>query len=142
MLNSIRLICLRDQFPQKVINRLFSYKSDISTEILYPNRKQNIFTPSPPPPVSLPTSIMAKERPKNNLFILMSQRADNKFNGFIPMNDVIVTYSRSSGPGGQNVNKLDTKVDLRFHVNSAKWIPEAVRERMLVKVGRKMSASF
>lgn len=50
------------------------------------------------------------------------------------MNEVSVTYSRSSGPGGQNVNKLDTKVDLRFHVESSKWIPEAVRERMLTKV--------
>lgn len=50
------------------------------------------------------------------------------------MNEVSVTYSRSSGPGGQNVNKLETKVDLRFHVKSSKWIPEAVREKMLTKV--------
>lgn len=50
------------------------------------------------------------------------------------MNAVSVTYSRSSGPGGQNVNKLDTKVDLRFHVETAQWIPEAVRERILVQV--------
>lgn len=50
------------------------------------------------------------------------------------MNDVTVTYSRSSGPGGQNVNKLDTKVDLRFHVQTAKWIPDAVREKMQIKV--------
>lgn len=50
------------------------------------------------------------------------------------MNNVTVTYSRSSGPGGQNVNKLDTKVDIRFHVQSADWIPEVVRERLLIKV--------
>lgn len=50
------------------------------------------------------------------------------------MNDITVKYSRSSGPGGQNVNKLDTKVDLRFHVQTSKWIPEAVRDRMLTKV--------
>lgn len=50
------------------------------------------------------------------------------------MNNVTVTYSRSSGPGGQNVNKLDTKVDLRFHVQTAEWIPESVRGKMLIKV--------
>ena len=50
------------------------------------------------------------------------------------MNAVSVTYSRSSGPGGQNVNKVDTKVDLRFHVKTSNWIPEAVREKILIKV--------
>ncbi|XP_055298254.1 peptidyl-tRNA hydrolase ICT1, mitochondrial isoform X2 [Sitodiplosis mosellana] len=64
---------------------------------------------------------------------ISTERADNKFNGYIPMNAVSVTYSRSSGPGGQNVNKLDTKVDLRFHVKTSEWIPEAVREKILIK---------
>lgn len=50
------------------------------------------------------------------------------------MNNIEVKYSRSSGPGGQNVNKVDTKVDLRFHVESSAWIPESVREKMLVEV--------
>ena len=31
----------------------------------------------------------------------------------IPQEDLRVTYSSSSGPGGQNVNKLATKVDIR-----------------------------
>lgn len=50
------------------------------------------------------------------------------------MNKVEVKYSRSSGPGGQHVNKVDTKVDLRFHVESSTWIPDAVRDRMLIQV--------
>uniref|UniRef100_A0A8C2UG05 Large ribosomal subunit protein mL62 n=1 Tax=Coturnix japonica TaxID=93934 RepID=A0A8C2UG05_COTJA len=41
-----------------------------------------------------------------------------------------VSYSRSSGPGGQNVNKVNTKAEVRFHLATADWIPEAVREKM------------
>ncbi|XP_031454452.1 peptidyl-tRNA hydrolase ICT1, mitochondrial [Phasianus colchicus] len=48
----------------------------------------------------------------------------------IPMDRVTVSYSRSSGPGGQNVNKVNTKAEVRFHLASADWIPEAVREKM------------
>ncbi|NXP71026.1 ICT1 hydrolase, partial [Ramphastos sulfuratus] len=43
---------------------------------------------------------------------------------------VTVTYSRSSGPGGQNVNKVNSKAEVRFHLASADWIPEATREKM------------
>lgn len=53
------------------------------------------------------------------------------------MNKITVTYSRSTGPGGQNVNKVATKVDLRFHVKTADWIPEAVRNKMLGTVRNK-----
>ncbi|NXN84604.1 ICT1 hydrolase, partial [Bombycilla garrulus] len=41
-----------------------------------------------------------------------------------------VSYSRSSGPGGQNVNKVNSKAEIRFHLASADWIPEAVRQKM------------
>lgn len=68
------------------------------------------------------------------LIFLLFQRADEKFNGYIPMKKLTVTYSRSSGPGGQNVNKLETKVDLRFHVETSDWIPELVRNKLLDKV--------
>lgn len=50
------------------------------------------------------------------------------------MNTLKIGYSRSSGPGGQNVNKVDTKVDLRFHVKSAEWISEPIREKLSCEV--------
>jgi protein subunit release factor B len=34
----------------------------------------------------------------------------------------IHAQSRSSGPGGQNVNKLNTKVTVKLHVASAMWV--------------------
>ncbi|MEQ2242416.1 Peptidyl-tRNA hydrolase ICT1, mitochondrial, partial [Ilyodon furcidens] len=44
-----------------------------------------------------------------------------------------VSYSRSSGPGGQHVNKVSTKAEVRFHVNTADWIPEDVRQKIVEK---------
>ncbi|KAM9424476.1 large ribosomal subunit protein mL62 isoform 2-T2 [Pholidichthys leucotaenia] len=45
----------------------------------------------------------------------------------------VVSYSRSSGPGGQHVNKVSTKAEVRFHVQTADWIPEDVRQKVLEK---------
>jgi peptidyl-tRNA hydrolase ICT1 len=53
----------------------------------------------------------------------------------IIQDDLVVTYSRSSGPGGQNVNKINSKVDIRFHVPSCRWIPNEVK--VLLKTNKK-----
>jgi peptidyl-tRNA hydrolase ICT1 len=53
-------------------------------------------------------------------------------NIFIPLDKVEFAFARSSGPGGQNVNKLNTKAEVRFKVATADWIPINVRERLLV----------
>ncbi|KAL6094628.1 mrpl58 [Pungitius sinensis] len=51
----------------------------------------------------------------------------------IPVDRLMVTYSRSSGPGGQHVNKVSTKAEVRFHVLTADWIPEDVRRNVFEK---------
>ncbi|XP_028264139.1 large ribosomal subunit protein mL62 [Parambassis ranga] len=51
----------------------------------------------------------------------------------IPVERLTVSYSRSSGPGGQHVNKASTKAEVRFHVQTADWIPEDVRQKILEK---------
>ncbi|GCB81355.1 hypothetical protein scyTo_0023139, partial [Scyliorhinus torazame] len=52
----------------------------------------------------------------------------------IPADRLTVTYCRSSGPGGQNVNKVNTKAEVRFHVATADWLPEDVRSAITAKV--------
>jgi len=48
----------------------------------------------------------------------------------IPEDQLNISFTRSSGPGGQNVNKVNTCVHVRFHVDSAgSWMPYEVRQR-------------
>lgn len=69
-------------------------------------------------------------------------QATEKFNGYIPIETLKLTFSRSSGPGGQNVNKVDSKVDLRFHVSTAEWISEPIRQKLASEVSELQSCSF
>ncbi|CAG9584313.1 unnamed protein product [Danaus chrysippus] len=94
------------QSPFSTLQRCMAYKSSLSLETLYPNSSLKLSTPAFTPD------------PKE------------KFSGFIPMHKLDITYSASSGPGGQNVNKVHTKVDLRFKVSEADWIPAEIREKL------------
>ena len=49
----------------------------------------------------------------------------------IPLEELQFAYSKSSGPGGQNVNKLNTKAELRWDLRATKSLPADVRERFL-----------
>ncbi|MBN2477126.1 MAG: aminoacyl-tRNA hydrolase [Pirellulales bacterium] len=58
----------------------------------------------------------------------------------IPLREFQFTFARSSGPGGQNVNKVNTKALLRWPVAKSHSLPEAVRQRLLAKAHRRITA--
>jgi ribosome-associated protein len=51
-------------------------------------------------------------------------------------NEIQITYVQSSGPGGQNVNKVATAAKLRFDVARSPSLPDEVRERLLALAGK------
>lgn len=57
----------------------------------------------------------------------------------IPIDRLEIKYSRCSGPGGQNVNKLNTKAEIRFKVLEADWIPVEARQRLFQYNQNKMN---
>lgn len=57
----------------------------------------------------------------------------------IPDSEFTFTFSRSGGPGGQNVNKVCSKALLTWDVTQSPSIPQDVRERFLVRYPRRMT---
>ncbi|KAK7870572.1 hypothetical protein R5R35_009081 [Gryllus longicercus] len=86
-----------------------TFNSYISLKRLYPGSNVNLFTPQ------------------------FQKESEKGFSGFIPVDQLQITFSRSGGPGGQNVNKVNTKVDVRFHVETANWINNDLKKKIFLE---------
>ena len=57
----------------------------------------------------------------------------------IPLSEFHFTFARSGGPGGQNVNKVNTKAMLRWSISTSPSVSEALRERFQKKYARRIN---
>jgi ribosome-associated protein len=72
-----------------------------------------------------------------NYFCLMGTVTDERdFTG-----ELHFSASRSSGPGGQHVNKVSTKMELRFHVASSALLSDAEKELILEKLATRINSA-
>ncbi len=57
----------------------------------------------------------------------------------IPDDELVERSVRSAGPGGQNVNKVSSAVQMRFDVRNSPSLPDGVRERLEKLAGRRLT---
>ena len=58
---------------------------------------------------------------------------------FLDDGEIEESFVRASGPGGQNVNKVSSAVQLRFDLSGSRSLPEDVRERLRRLAGRRLT---
>ncbi|HEV3181663.1 MAG TPA: alternative ribosome rescue aminoacyl-tRNA hydrolase ArfB [Steroidobacteraceae bacterium] len=58
----------------------------------------------------------------------------------IPDRELSLSFLRSSGPGGQNVNKVATAVQLRYDLEHSRALSEAAKQRLRSLSGRRLTA--
>lgn len=58
---------------------------------------------------------------------------------FIDSDELVESFARSSGPGGQHVNTTDSAVMLRFDVANCPTLPDVVKHRLAALAGSRMT---
>lgn len=63
-----------------------------------------------------------------------------KFNGVIPTESIEKRYMLSSGPGGQNVQKNETKVEIRFNLERANWLSRKLKDELARRLANRINS--
>ncbi|VDL69868.1 unnamed protein product [Nippostrongylus brasiliensis] len=63
-----------------------------------------------------------------------------KFNGVIPTELIEKRYTLSSGPGGQNVQKNATKVEIRFNLKDANWLSNELKDALAKRLANRINS--
>jgi len=79
-------------------------------------------------------NILEDDSPADDQRLVVSERIK------IPTSEFTFTFMRSSGPGGQNVNKVSTKARLHWRVVDSPSLDAAVKQRFLRKYRRRISS--
>jgi ribosome-associated protein len=58
---------------------------------------------------------------------------------FIPEEEIEFQFSRSSGKGGQNVNKVETKVEIHWNINNSKAFSEEEKEKIKQSLAKRIN---
>ncbi|CAJ0585525.1 unnamed protein product, partial [Mesorhabditis spiculigera] len=64
----------------------------------------------------------------------------DRFTGVIPVDRIEKRFSRSSGPGGQHMQKSLTKCEIRFRIADADWIPSHLKEPLALRLANRINA--
>ena len=58
----------------------------------------------------------------------------------IPLEELSITYVHSSGPGGQNVNKVASAAQLKFDIKNSPSLSDSVKQRLIRLAGKRVTA--
>ncbi|VDO20932.1 unnamed protein product [Haemonchus placei] len=78
--------------------------------------------------------------PSTRSFQVACSSSGAKFNGVIPTETIEKRYVLSSGPGGQNIQKNATKVEIRFNLSKANWLSEELKRGLAERLANRINS--